>query len=380
MNDLSRRSYIQFLLLYLLSSLSLLAVASYYFYSSKVSMEIQNAYYKMSHIADMQGLQIIDAHMHKKPLQLLEKEGCTLSLYDQNGVLRAGKPLEKVDFSHDFYTSKSGVSTLVSQSSAMHLGIKYVVVQTRKLHERITQIRNQIVAWTILIAALIVVIAVGLSAMFLRPLKQKAQQIERFVRDMTHELNTPLSALMMSLERLKSKRCYDERTIQNITISTKNLCDIYDSLTFISFDHPLQETEELDLREVLKEQCGYFKELLEKKSLYLECSLQSKKVHMAPVKAKLLLSNLLSNAIKYSHPHSKITITLQESFLQIQDEGIGIDKEKLQKVFERFVRANDYAGGFGVGLSIVKSIADEYGFEIDIDSAANQGTTVTVRF
>jgi two-component system OmpR family sensor kinase len=66
--------------------------------------------------------------------------------------------------------------------------------------------------------------------------------------------------------------------------------------------------------------------------------------------------------------------------LVIEDEGIGIAKEKLNKIFKRFVRANSYAGGFGVGLNIVESIVKEYDFKIKIDSKEHIGTKITVIF
>jgi two-component system OmpR family sensor kinase len=66
--------------------------------------------------------------------------------------------------------------------------------------------------------------------------------------------------------------------------------------------------------------------------------------------------------------------------LVIEDEGIGIAKEKLNKIFKRFVRANSYAGGFGVGLNIVESIIKEYGFKIKINSQEQIGTKITIKF
>ena len=379
MDAITRRSYIQFLLLYLVSSLTLLGFASYYFYSSRVSMGEQNLYYKMTHIADMQGLSIIEAYMQNKPLKLQKHKGFVISLYgpDKNRV--AGEVLGSVDFDKDFYT-RNGVTTLVSTSSAMHHGIKYVVVQTRMLAENKKQCIREIVAWTIVIAAIIVIVAVILSYVFLRPLKERAKEIERFVKDTTHELNTPISALMMSLERLRSKKTYDERIVQNLQISVKNLHEIYEGLAYVSFTQHKHKKERLNFKEVVQKQVEYYDEIAKKKRLSIEVQLEDVKLEMAPIKAKMLVSNLLSNAIKYSHPGTVIRINLTTGHLIVEDEGIGIEKERLGTIFKRFVRANSYAGGFGVGLNIVKSIVDEYGFEVSIDSKVGQGTRVVIRW
>jgi two-component system OmpR family sensor kinase len=102
--------------------------------------------------------------------------------------------------------------------------------------------------------------------------------------------------------------------------------------------------------------------------------------NIAPTKAKMLINNLLSNAIKYSKPNTTITITTSPESFTIKDEGIGIEKEKLDMIFQRFVRANSYAGGFGVGLNIVDSIVTEYGYIITVKSEKNRGTEITLQF
>jgi two-component system OmpR family sensor kinase len=94
----------------------------------------------------------------------------------------------------------------------------------------------------------------------------------------------------------------------------------------------------------------------------------------------MLFGNLISNAIKYSMPESTITIRFKKGVFTIQDEGIGIAQEKLSKIFERYNRQSDYAGGFGIGLSIVQKIAKEYGITVDVQSEKEKGTCFTLVF
>ena len=101
---------------------------------------------------------------------------------------------------------------------------------------------------------------------------------------------------------------------------------------------------------------------------------------MCPDKALKLFNNLISNAIKYSHPGSTVTISLKNAVFTIRDEGIGISDEMREKIFERYSRGTDYAGGFGVGLSIVAAICHEYGIEIELDSKLDRGTTIILFF
>ena len=158
------------------------------------------------------------------------------------------------------------------------------------------------------------------------------------------------------------------------------LFDIYSSLSYLSFDNKSEEAEELFIDNVVKDDVNYLRELLDKKNINVTLNLDKCRVKIAPTKAKMLVNNLLSNSIKYSSPNTNITVTTTYDALTVKDEGIGIKKEKLNTIFERFVRANSYAGGFGVGLNIVQSIVNEYGYKIEINSIEGRGTTIKIIF
>jgi len=379
MNKITKKSFYSFLALYLISSFMFLSLTAYWFYSSQVAMEKNANFYKMNHIADIVSAKVIDTHMNHTKFKLNEFRQGAIALFDADKHLLYGRTVQDVNFSKDFYM-KDDVFTLVAQRTAGHLHVKYIVVQSSECIKNIQVIKNKIAYAVIITAFLIIIIAVFLSYIFLKPLKDKMQEIEGFVKDTTHELNTPITAIMMSTSRLKAKKDYDEKTVKNISISTKQLYDIYASLSFLSFDNSSEEAVALMFDEIVKEDIAYFSELLEKKNIQLRTQLTPCPLKIAPTKAKMLINNLLGNAIKYSNPNTNIKITTRKNSLIIQDEGIGIKQEKLQEIFNRFVRANSYAGGFGVGLNIVESIVNEYGFHIDIKSKENIGTTIIIIF
>ena len=107
-----------------------------------------------------------------------------------------------------------------------------------------------------------------------------------------------------------------------------------------------------------------------------------------PAMLEIMLENILSNAIKYSPARSVITITVEQKekymMCSITDQGIGIPEEKLTAVFERLYRVdesrNSSTGGFGLGLSIVKRLADLQQIKISVNSVKNIGTTFTLIF
>ncbi len=69
------------------------------------------------------------------------------------------------------------------------------------------------------------------------------------------------------------------------------------------------------------------------------------------------------------------TVTLTKSFFSIEDEGVGIETEKLQEIFKPYKRSSSLAGGFGVGLSIVKQICDEFGIKVEVTSELGKGSS-----
>ncbi len=342
-------------------------------------MEMNNNFYKMTQIADRVSANVIQSDMKGEKYRLKSFPMATVALVDANKTILDGKLRKKVNYNKKFYMAENSF-TLVSKKPNGHMGVQYVVVQSNQCNQNVAALKNRVIYTVIFTALFIIIISVILSYMFLRPIRDKMQEIEAFVKDTTHELNTPITALMMSTSRLKAKKTYDEKISKNISISTKQLYDIYASLSFLSFDKKSEEAVAMNFKEVVQESVNYFGELLERKNIRVITKLESCPIKMAPSKAKMLINNLISNSIKYSTPNKKITLITTPTTFTIIDEGIGIAKEKLDDIFKRFVRANSYAGGFGVGLNIVESIIKEYGFTITLESKESVGTTITIDF
>jgi len=378
MNSAAQKSFWLFLFLYLGSSFIFLFTASYWFYNAQLSMQKANDYHKLKHISDEVSLDVIMAQMMDQDLILKSYPKTSVGLFNSNKVLVYGRVMQVVEFEKDTYM-QGDVFSVISQGTANHLGVSYVVVQSTQSAQSLTKIREKIFLVATMIAMLIIIIAVVLGKIFLKPIKDKIEKVEEFVKDTTHELNTPITALMMSLSRLKDVKECNQKSIQNISISTKQLYDIYASLSYISFQTK-EEDEMLRFDEVVDQSMEYFNELLNKKSLLVSLESKPCQLNIAPTKAKMLINNLLSNAIKYSHPNSKLLVEINEKYFRVCDEGIGIEKKKLENIFDRFSRGTSYAGGFGVGLSIVDGIVKEYKYTLKIESKVDQGTTITIRW
>ena len=101
-------------------------------------------------------------------------------------------------------------------------------------------------------------------------------------------------------------------------------------------------------------------------------------IHADKQKITRVIDNLISNAIKYNKRGGIISIKLRIGSMEISDTGVGIDEEKIPFIFDRYMRFNQSEGGFGVGLSIVKKILDEYHINIEVYSQLNKGTKMTL--
>jgi len=184
----------------------------------------------------------------------------------------------------------------------------------------------------------------------------------------------PISSLTMATdEALKRGEC-TPKTMKNISISTRQLYDIYRSLTYLNFRKKDEVSEMLSINEVVEKSIEYYRLFAEIKHITFNMDVEKISCSIPESQITLLLGNLIGNAIKYSSPRSTIDISLKNRILTIADEGIGIDPDKHKEIFKKFKRGIDYSGGFGIGLNIVKSICDEYGIKIELDSKPGVGT------
>jgi len=381
MNDLEKRSFRSFLGLYIISSFLFIAFIGFWYYTAQKHALENETYYKLQHMADMKAGDIVMAHMAEAGLrELIVPDDIKLALIDTKGKVVQGELIESFTQKGTGYFEINGYNVFVSDAPKEHLGIAYVVTQSNSLLLELKTLQNTVLTLIIGSSIIMVIIAWVLSKLFMRPIRQKVEQIERFINDVTHELNTPITALTMATSQALKQKSYTQKTFKNISISTKQLYDIYSSLTYLNFSNSNEESAVIDIADSLQKSIVYYEPLCESKRITVDAELEEHIITIPEAQLQLLFGNLIGNAIKYSPRGTTITLRLKEGVFSIKDEGIGIDHDKQKDIFKRFKRGTEYSGGFGVGLNIVKSICDEYGIEIELDSAPNEGTEFRLRF
>ncbi len=381
----TKKTLRNFLLLYSFFTLVITTLGVYLYYSSQKEIYNQEQLVALNDYANELTLKLKDLKNDTtNELIYPWDEKFKTSLYDKEyKLLYSTKENPTVDLSN-LQMTQNMIARYLKNSDEYYLEAQYIIVEmVEDKHFETTLIRTIIVYGS---AFLIFMLLIGyfLLSLLLKPMKDTLFLLDRFIKDTTHELNTPVSTILTNIELLQTQEQnkFSQKVIGRIEIGAKTLSNIYDDLTFLILKHKLVSQDiEINLNELLDERIEYFKALVTIKNIeivkhyndHIDIKIDRKKV----IK---VIDNLLSNAIKYNKVNGKIEITLQKNTLTIKDTGIGIDKENIEKLFTRYARFTDTTGGFGIGLHIVKSILDEYGFHISVDSLKDKYTSFSIKF
>jgi two-component system phosphate regulon sensor histidine kinase PhoR len=249
---------------------------------------------------------------------------------------------------------------------------------------------------------LVVIIIIALVFMFRTILEQRklSELKSDFISNMTHEFKTPISTISLACEALGDSDMVDENSRQSISPFVKMIHQENKRLELLveSILHSavidkgeIQHNHiELDVKELILGLVENAKFRLQGTNGSITTDFIGDDFNLVADKMHLtnLLANLIENAIKYSKETPEIKLFLERNTkglqLSVIDKGIGIKKEHLPKIFDKLYRVPTgnvhNVKGFGLGLSYVKSICEEYGWEINVKSQFGEGTTFTVTF
>lgn len=215
-----------------------------------------------------------------------------------------------------------------------------------------------------------------------------------FMSNMSHEFRTPLSGIFGSLEILKELNDDPEKEkIYNMQMkSSKRLLDLIENL--LSFQ-VLEENkfhnseDEIDLNEIIEEIKSTHKKELEKKVWELKILNKipkDKRIFASRIAIENIIYNILGNSIKFiKEGEINLEFELKNKTLIIycRDTGIGIEEEKLKKIYRNFTQGEYYMSkrysGLGIGLNIIMSLLKKINGEIDIESKENIGTKIEIK-
>lgn len=226
-------------------------------------------------------------------------------------------------------------------------------------------------------------------------ISQIEEQRTEFVSNVSHELKTPLSSMKLLGEALlygepQHEEVYRE-FLKDITGEVDRLNKIIEELmelVDLNKGHLTLNTELIYLNYLIRGIVKIMKPYGEARGIEILLEEESKiQLKIDSLKIERVFTNLLDNSIKYGRENSKVRITIEKedgfAIVSVQDEGIGIPAEDIEKIFDRFYRVDKArsrkTGGSGLGLAMVKQIVDLHQGDISVASFVNQGSRFVVR-
>ena len=386
--DLSKsetRTIIGFSLIYSILVLVILGVITFLYYQFKKDLMIQDKRqtlqnYSNTHIANLKELHI---NIDKSDIYPRD-ERFNSAIYDSSKkkifstLLMNDVKLDEVIYLKDGYIH------LIKEPESYYLGSKYIIVEIEDDNIWFANIKYKMLFWFLFSFILLLFVGYFIAKLFLKPMRDSIQMLDRFIKDTTHELNTPIAAILSNIQMI-NKDNIDEKLakkINRIEIGAKTISNIYEDLTFVSLNNQIiSNNEKLYFSQILNQRVDFFKSIASSKKIEFILDIKDDIFIVCDVKKlSKLIDNILSNAIKYNKFQGFIKVTLKDKILIIEDSGKGMSKDNLSNLFTRYKRFDKSVGGFGIGLNIVSLIAKEYDLKIDVISKIDVGTRIKIRW
>jgi two-component system OmpR family sensor kinase len=255
-----------------------------------------------------------------------------------------------------------------------YLGASYLIVSKKIDYKPIKDLETLLIIFLIVAFVFFFLLGLFLGKLFVAPMKESMESMDRFIQDTTHELNTPISTILSNIELLDTiYNCEAKEEMKRIEIASKTLSRLYDDLTYLKLNHKYHtKIEHINISQLLHERIEFFSTMIEAKYLVLDLGIEDDIfIDIDNNDAIRLIDNILSNAIKYNKKRGELKIILNSEIFTISNSGFGIQEQDLKIIYNRFSRANSNEGGFGIGLDIIQTIIKRYGFKFNITSKEN---------
>jgi len=298
----------------------------------------------------------------------------------QNDTLK-GKPKSKIlvnrffrednyyRISFDFYIDFSGKQKMVFRDMAIYLAMS-------------------------IFSILVVVTILIITFRNLMEEKRLSNLKTNFINNMTHEIKTPLSTITVAgktleIERIRSDENKILETARLIGKQSVHLNQLINLILEISMWERTQfqlDKKEVDIGELMHDIVDSFRTGNNRVVIQEDYSFKGQKIRLDVVYFTTMINNLLSNAVKYSDKDPVIRVEGRENregiVISITDNGIGIGKQDLKHVFDKFYRVSQgnihKTKGLGLGLYYVKRIAEAHGGSVTVESKPGEGSTFTI--
>ncbi len=220
---------------------------------------------------------------------------------------------------------------------------------------------------------------------FANRLEAFVERERNFTRDTSHELRTPLTVMKVAADVLTDEENlspFAQRALARIRASVRDMEALIETFLVLAreADAGLREQDFL-ANDVVASEVGRYRELLAAKPVELLLVEHARfALHTPPRVFAVMVGNLIRNACLYTE-HGSVTVEVDFGVVRVIDTGSGMSEEDLQRAFQAFYRGSHTGSrGHGIGLAIVRRIADRYGWQVTLESTLGKGTTATAHF
>jgi len=379
-----RQSLRRFLVLYGFLILTVLGLLGYFYYRSQEEIMLSRMKGRLIDYAaeQIRRLRILHEHFPREDLYPRNRQFRS-AIYDLEYVkIFSELKEERIDFSRDIYRV-GGVIHFVKLLDNYYLGAKYLFIEVPEDRKWIRSTFGRMAVAGLVLGIFFAVLGYYLARLFTGPMRRSIRLLDDFIKDATHELNTPLSAILANIEMMDPKRldARDRKRLERIGVAARTVSTLYEDLKFLTLErHRPPERTMFDLADLVQERLEFFDIMIRSREIGVSVHLDPSAVYTDRRLAARVIDNLLSNAIKYNRRRGTIRIDLVPGSLEIADSGRGMSPHEVEEAFQRYRRFDGNEGGFGLGLDIVKRIAEEEGWKITIQSTPGKGTRVRVQW
>lgn len=254
----------------------------------------------------------------------------------------------------------------IPQSQKYYMKISY---PSKSLNSDIGDIEQRLIIGFILASLLLFGVAMFFTFYSLRPIREALRLNDEFIKDILHDFNTPITAMILNIKMFRDELGANEYIIR-LQKSIDTLLLLQNNLKSFLDNSPSQN-QLLDISTLVYERTKYIENLYPRLKFIFDKQNDILKFTNKDSLTRIL-DNILSNASKYNSPRGEVKVTIRDNLIVISDTGKGI--KNIDKVFQRYYK--EQKRGIGLGLHIVRKLCDELHITIKLESKIDIGTVV----
>ncbi|VAY88254.1 Two-component system histidine kinase DccS [hydrothermal vent metagenome] len=265
---------------------------------------------------------------------------------------------------HHLYVENNQIFMIFKTNS----GIKKMQFSSDEYTLSVKKIQNDILFYFVLYMIILIVISLLFALYTSTPLRKAFKLNDNFIKDILHDINTPLSALRINLTIL-TKQFGNNTAINRSQESIKNILSLQDNMNHYLNNSNLNK-DKVNLNHLIEKKIISFSNLYNNIKFIFK---NENTIYLSINKNAInrILDNIISNACKYNKTNGSVLISFKNNILKIKDTGQGI--KNTTKIFDRYYKEND--SGIGIGLDVVNKLCKNCNITIDVNSVLTKGST-----